>query len=431
MKLADIVNGPWAITPEMLIEIQGIYATHLRGDKIDIGKVEAALGRPLANSQQGSVIQDGVAIISIDGAIAKKMNLMSEISGGCSTQMVASDFTTAVNDPSVKGIILNIDSPGGTVDGTFELADVIYQARGEKPVVAFTDGMMASAAYAIGSACDSIYISGDTNPVGSIGVVSGHRDYSGAEAKAGIKTTEITAGAYKRVSSQYEPLSADGRAEIQAKVDYLYSSFVNTVARNRGVSTEKVLTDMADGRVFLGKQAIDNGLVDGVSTIPNIIAEMNKGSIKPKVAGALPKKKESKKMTKAEILEQFPEAAAEIVADAAAAAEKMPCGKTCDKCGKKAAGAENACALVTATMGAEVGNQFKALVESGISAEQATACKVKITTAEVVNDEASRAAILAAVTAAAPAGVQGGKAVGTDVADKSAAITAMVSGGSR
>ena len=134
-------------------------------------------------------------------------------------------------------------------------------------------------------------------------------------------------------------------------------------------------------------------------------------------------------MTKAEILEQFPEAAAEIVADAAA--EKMPCGKTCDKCGKKDHGAENACALVTATMGADVGDQFKALVESGISAEQAVACKVKITTAEVVNDENSRAAILTAITEASPEGLNGGKAVETEVADKAAAVAAMVSGGSR
>lgn len=421
MKLSDIVNGPWAITPEMLVEIQGIYAVHLRGDKIDIGKVEAALGRPLTNSNQGSVVQDGVAIINIQGAIAKKMNLFSEISGGASSQLIAKDFTTAINDPSIKGVIFNIDSPGGTVDGTSELGDIIYQARGKKPIVAFSDGMIASAAYWIASACDEIFISGDTNPVGSIGVVSGHRDYSGAEAKAGIKTTEITAGAYKRVASQYEPLSQDGRAEIQSKVDYLYGAFVDTVARNRGVGVDTVLSDMADGRVFLGKQSIDNGLVDGVSTLPEIIASINNGSIKTKSAGVPTKPKEKRKMTKAEILEQFPEAAAEIAADAAADNQAS---------GKKT-GTESAVALVSATMGEEIGGKFKALIESGISSEQATALGIKIESSAVVNDEASRAAILAGIQAAAPSGVNGGKAVENETADKAAAIAAMVSGGSR
>lgn len=279
MKLSDIISGPWAITTESLIEIQGIYATHLRGDKIDIAKVSAALGRPLANSQQGSQIVDGVAVISINGTIAKKMNLMSEISGGCSSQLTANDISTAINDPAVKGIVLNIDSPGGTVDGTSELADIIYQARGTKPIVAFSDGMIASAAYWIASACDSIYISGNTNPVGSIGVVSAHKDYSGYESNQGIKTTEITAGSYKRVASSHEPLTADGRADIQSKVDYLYGVFVDTVARNRGTTPKRVLSDMADGRVFLGSQAVKAGLVDGVSTLSTIIADMQAGRL--------------------------------------------------------------------------------------------------------------------------------------------------------
>ena len=433
MKLADIVNGPWAIVPETLIEIQGIYAVHLRGEKIDLAKVEAALGRPLANSQMDTTIQDGVAVISINGTIAKKMNLMSYISGGCSSQLVANDLNVALKDPSVKGIIINIDSPGGTVDGTGELVDTIYQARGKKPIVAFSDGMVASAAYWIASACDEIYISGETNPIGSIGVVTAHRDYSKAEERQGVKTTEITAGTYKRVASQYEPLSADGRAEIQAKVDYLYSIFVDSVARNRGVSTDTVLADMADGRVFLGNQAVNNGLVDGVSTMPTIIADMQdvakrEHMMKHKKMAGVPQKKENKKMTKTEILEQFPEAAAEIAAEAVAG--KQSCGKTCDSCGKKT-GAESAVCLISATMGAEVGDKFKALVESGITAEQATALNIKIETSAVANDEASRAAILAALQAAAPAGVQGGKATDTTESEKAAAVKAMAEGGSR
>ena len=398
MKLSDIVNGPWAITPEMLLEIQSIYAVHLRGDKIDIAKVEAAVGRPLNNVQQGAIVQDGVAIININGPIAKRMNLMSMIFGGVSSQMVARDFLSAISDPNIKGIILPIDSPGGTVDGTSELAEQIFQARGKKPIIAFSDGMVASAAYWIASACDKIFISGDTNPVGSIGVVSAHRDYSGQEAMDGVKTTEITAGAYKRVASQYEPLTDDGRAEIQAKVDYLYSTFVDTVARNRGVSTQNVLSEMANGKIFIGQQALNNRLVDGVSTLSNIITKINKGSIQSKVTGVLPKR-ETGKMTKIEIMEQFPEAASEIAAEAVANAAI---------CGKAGASAQLS-GLVAATMGETIGKKFAALVESGITAEQATALGIKIESEAVAIDEASRAAILDALLQSAPSGVRNSK----------------------
>lgn len=284
MNLSDIVNGPWAITPEMLLEIQSIYSVHLRGESIDLAAVAAKIGRPLNNNRTITSRQQGVTVIDIQGPIAKKMNLLTDISGGCSSQLVMAAFNQALDDTDVKGIILNIDSPGGTVDGTGELADLIYQSRGKKPIICFSDGMIASAAYWIASACDKIFISGDTNPVGSIGVVAAHRDYSGLETQRGVKTTEISAGKYKRVSSQYEPLSADGRSEIQSKVDYLYTVFVDAVARYRRVSTKRVLSDMADGRIFIGKQAIKAGLADGVSTLPAIVESMQKRPAKAAAA---------------------------------------------------------------------------------------------------------------------------------------------------
>jgi len=278
-KLIDIMNAPWAITPAMLREIRGIYETHLRGEKIDISAIEAHLGRQLNNETKDYEVFDGVAVISVVGAIAKRMNLFSKISGGVSTEMLGDQIMHALEDNAVKAVILEIDSPGGTVDGTFDLADKIFEMRGAKPIVAFSNGLMASAAYAIGSAADEIYISGSTTMVGSIGVVSTHVDLSQAEQKQGQKTTEITAGKYKRIASQYEPLSAEGRADIQASVDYLYSVFVDYVATFRAVPVSTVLDDMADGRVFIGQQAIDAGLVDGVSSLDELIADLSMGTM--------------------------------------------------------------------------------------------------------------------------------------------------------
>lgn len=275
MRIIDIINGPWAITPDMLQEIQRIYASHLhRAEKIDIAAIEAATGKKLDNSRNGSYITDGVAVIPMHGVIGKRMNLFTQISGGVSSELVANDYLAALNDPAVKGIVLHIDSPGGTVDGTKQLADIISANRGAKPVIACADGMMCSAAYWIGSAADSINMADLTTDVGSIGVVAAHMDISGWEEKQGIKTTEITAGKYKRAISQYAPLSEEGRAIIQADLDQIYELFVDAVAQNRGRSVEDVLANMAEGRVFLGRKAIDAGLVDSVATLAETIQQV-------------------------------------------------------------------------------------------------------------------------------------------------------------
>lgn len=294
MKLLDVVNAPWAIVPEQLIEIRGIYESHLRGEKIDIAGVEQRLGRPLKNERVAYEVADGVAVIQMVGVMAQRANLMSEISGGVSTQMIANDIKDALANPQVNAIVLRIDSPGGTVAGTQELAKVIRAAGEKKPVVAYSDGMLASAAYWIAAATSQIVVSGDTVQVGSIGVVTTHVDVSEAEKMRGTKTTEITAGKYKRIASQYGALTEDGRKEIQSTVDYLYEVFVNDVAANRGVSVEKVLSDMADGKMFIGKQAIQAGLVDKEMSLGELIGAINAGeflnrnSIAAGVAGDAP-----------------------------------------------------------------------------------------------------------------------------------------------
>lgn len=273
MKILDVLTAPWAIEPAKLLEIQAIYATHLRGEKLDLDAVEKRLGRPLDNRPKGYAVQDGVAVLPLEGVLSKRMNLMGEISGGTSTQLIARDLAAAQADPDVHSIVLAIDSPGGTVDGTQTLADLVRASA--KPTVAWASGTMASAAYWVGSAAQAIYIADGTTQVGSIGVVAKHTDVSASEAAKGVKTTEIAAGKYKRIASNYAPLSAEGLQTLQDQVDYTYGLFVQAVASHRGVSTERVLADMADGRIFIGQQAVDAGLVDGVSTLSALIDQLN------------------------------------------------------------------------------------------------------------------------------------------------------------
>lgn len=280
MRILDVLSDtPWAIMPAKKAEIDSIYVEHKTNrEKVDLEAIEKKLGMPLNNQPKGYEIQNGVAILPIDGVIAKRMSLMTKISGGVSTSYLQADFKQAMADPAVKSIILHIDSPGGAVDGTQELANLIHGARGTKPIVALADGLMASAAMWIGAAADQIYITSDTTQTGSIGVVATHVDVSKAEEQAGYKTTEITAGKFKRVASQYAPLSEEGRASIQDQVDQIYSIFLSDMAKFRGIDSPQTVHDqMGDGRIFIGRSAIDAGLVDGVSTLSDLIDQLSNG----------------------------------------------------------------------------------------------------------------------------------------------------------
>ncbi|MBN2321290.1 MAG: signal peptide peptidase SppA [Acidobacteria bacterium] len=275
MPIVDILSSPWAIVPEKLQEICAIYRAHARGEKADLAAIEAATGKKLDNQPKTYIVRDRVAILPIEGIISKRMNLFTRISGGISTQLFQRDLQVAAEDPEVDSIVLLIDSPGGTVDGTQPAMQAVRDARQQKRVIAVADGQMMSAAYWIGSAAEQIFIVDDTTHAGSIGVVATHEDWSKYEERIGIKTTEIAAGRYKRIASEYAPLSPEGRATIQERVDQIYTIFVNDVAANRGVGVETVLKEMADGRMFIGQKAVMAGLVDGIKTVSAVIAQLN------------------------------------------------------------------------------------------------------------------------------------------------------------
>lgn len=279
MKLLDVMTRPWAITQPVFAQIIDIYNAHIVGPKLDIAALEARAGKPLSRDRReliGQVV-DGVAVLDLEGPLAKRMSSVNAACEGTSTNLIFDFFTQAVNDPSIKGIILNIDSPGGTVDGTMDLARAVYNARGKKPIVTLVDGQMCSAACWIGSAADAVYLANETSMAGSIGVVITHVDYSEALKKAGIVATEITAGKYKRAVSSYKPLDEEGRSQLQEMADDIYTLFVDDMATFKGLSVDQVLDRMAEGRVFLGQKAIDAGLADGVSSLDALIAQLSAG----------------------------------------------------------------------------------------------------------------------------------------------------------
>lgn len=258
--LALIQAEPWAITSEALAQIIEIAARENRS----LEALEAELGEPLANTYEAT-IRDGIATIRLTGAFFRYANLFTRVSGATSLQSVAPDLTAAIKDSRVQGIILAIDSPGGTVSGTSEFADLIYQARDQKRIVAHIDGLGASAAYWIASAAARITAS-DTSIVGSIGVVMAER----LQDDTGIIEFVSSQSPRKRTS----PTDELGRADRQAIVDALGERFLEVVARHRAVELDRVRAEFGQGGVFVGQAAADAGMVDAISTYEQVHADL-------------------------------------------------------------------------------------------------------------------------------------------------------------
>src|SRR5262249_47727138 len=147
-----------------------------------------------------------VQVIPIYGVLAQRMGLIGESSGGTSTDQVGQALRSAMADPQITGILLDIDSPGGEVFGTPELARAVFEARAQKRVVALANSFAASAAYWIGSQATEFLMTPSAQ-AGSIGVIATHEDWSKAAEAGGVKVTYITSSPFKAEGNQFEPLS--------------------------------------------------------------------------------------------------------------------------------------------------------------------------------------------------------------------------------
>lgn len=274
MTVLDLLNKPWAITPEKLEAMCEVYDRHLAGGTLPpevMAKFEArAANANKSDNEDGYTVDDGVAVIPINGVLAKKMNLFSAISGGTSTQMLVDTVNQAIADPMVHSLMLAIDSPGGEVDGTQQLSDAI--ANCPKPTAAWVDGMAASAAFWPAAQCDSIYAASDTSQVGSIGVILKHTDLSKANEKSGKKVTYITSGKFKGLGNSDTPLSDEGKDHMQGRIDYLATLFTNAVAKGRGMDPATVWASAGDAHMCFAQEAISLGLIDGIASSEEVIA---------------------------------------------------------------------------------------------------------------------------------------------------------------
>lgn len=300
-----VLKRNWAIMPDALDTI-AVIAERENEYHGNLEALAAKLGRPLGNTMSATV-RDGVAIIPVEGSLFAKANMMTEFSGATSYDMLARDFTAAVEDPMVSAIILNIDSPGGEVTGASELSSLIRNARGTKPITAFVSGTGASAAYWIASAADKI-IAADTAIVGSIGVQSG---FTVRDPKPGEKS-------YRFVSSQSpnknpSPETEAGSKQMQQTVDSLAKVFVETVATNRGTTYENVLESYGQGAVFVANEALERGMIDGIGTFESLLTRVTQEI----------ESMDYSTLTASALAEHRPDLVAEITAAAVAGVEKV------------------------------------------------------------------------------------------------------------
>lgn len=280
--ISAFTQCPWAITLDKFSILEEIVSRRVAGEKLDPEAVQERIHgakRP-ADRRVGSV-----AVMQLFGTIFPRANLMTQIYGATSAELFGKQFEELVKDPEVNAIVLDVDSPGGQVNGVEELSQKIYQARGRKPVVAVANHLAASAAYWIASAADEVVIT-PSGEVGSIGVFAAHWDESAALEKEGLKLTLISEGKYKTEGNPYQPLTEEARGALQTRVSEIYDAFTGAVAINRGVSLSTVKNGFGEGRMVNARQAVRLQMADRVGTLDETISRLAGGKLPAKGAGA-------------------------------------------------------------------------------------------------------------------------------------------------
>lgn len=261
IEILESIRRPWAMEPVAAESLPDVIRTRVASSSSLVTKEAAALGDADPDSGLSMRVQDGTAIIPVRGIIDRRESFFSRFFGDSSVDAIRRDVRRAVSDPSVARILLDVDSPGGSANGVAELADEIRAV--DKPVIAYTDGLMASSAYWIAAAADTV-IAGPSAAVGSIGVYALIGDFSAMFEREGIKYTLVKAGEHKGAGHPATPVTDSELAVIQDEINDVYGLFVGAVGRFRNLTHEQSVS-VADGRVWIASRALEKGLVDRIA----------------------------------------------------------------------------------------------------------------------------------------------------------------------
>lgn len=260
-EYAQWFHEPWAILPERFAALMQAARSFLAGEE----PPEAARPAPASRAT------GAVAIVPISGPIFPRGGgLWADLFGGTSAEKLSATLRAAASDQAVSAIVLDVNSPGGSVAGIAEAAAVIRDAGEQKPVVAISHHMAASAAYWLASQAGRLVVS-PSSQTGSIGVFAAHADWSAALEKAGVKVSLISAGKFKVEGNPYSPLTDEARSAIQAVVDEYYDAFVSDVAKGRQTKKATVREGFGEGRLLGARDAVSSGMADEIGTLDDAI----------------------------------------------------------------------------------------------------------------------------------------------------------------
>jgi signal peptide peptidase SppA len=286
--LSAVADQYWALEPGYLARMSAVLQNWAIGKDAApevMADIQSAQAARAVRSKTNSSIGGGIAVLPLYGVVSQRASLLDEIcDGGTSTQKFTQSFRDAMADDAVGGILIDIDSPGGSVFGVADLYDEIMSARGVKPVYGLVNSLCASAAYWLASACSQI-IAVKGSMTGSIGVYTQHVDMSEALKAAGISQEFISAGKYKVEGNQYGPLTDEGRAFTQSQIDSYYAAFTQAVSKGRGVPIAQARDGMGEGRCLLPADALAANMIDAVDTFDGAIKRL-KSAIKSGGANA-------------------------------------------------------------------------------------------------------------------------------------------------
>lgn len=267
----------WAIMPDKLEAIQAFLQLKAAGRSVDAETLAKIHGQAQVSAARASNVsassKGAVAVLPLYGLILHRGSAMDDLSGpgAASVQRFTQQFRQAVNDPNVQAVVIDIDSPGGTVEGVDELASEIRAARAKKKIIGVSNCLCASAAYYIASACTEIWAS-PSSLTGSVGVYCSHEDDSAYLDKLGVKVTMIAFGENKTSGNPYEALSDSARADMQEMVDAFGDMFEKAIAKGRGITQARVHGTFGQGKVFTAQKARDIGMVDKIGTLDDVLA---------------------------------------------------------------------------------------------------------------------------------------------------------------
>lgn len=281
--LAAVAGELWAIQEEKLEAITAFLSDASLGVELSAEDIQARTAR--TREREDAPAPKAIGVINIHGVISKRMNMMSEISGGTSIEQADKAFDAMLGDDCIQAILFDHDSPGGGVYGVEEFATKIRESRGIKPIISQINSLSASASYYLASQADEVIASPGSDG-GSIGVYQLHMDTSGKLEKEGFKPTIIrsTLSPHKAEMTGLEPLAEEGRKATLARVDEAMDAFVENVAAGRAVTRKKVLSDFGKGRVMSAKQMLEAGMVDRIQPLSATLAKL--GVPGPKVGSS-------------------------------------------------------------------------------------------------------------------------------------------------